>query len=218
MAEFFAIITNFGTAPRVSAHLDVSVDTRTGPGPVDVLFNVYDARGVQLAEFAVPTNANGLASSSTAGANANLFVVSGGQPAIVRARTPATTTVSTAVLHQSQPGSRLVVGIPPARRSNGTPLNAGQVFPIALGRVAAATLLITNVSGGDAGVDVFVGTAGGVGAGKHTTPRLTNNALWRVDLDAADQDAHLIVSATAEVVVQLMIDDGRINALTCVPS
>jgi hypothetical protein len=51
-AEFHAVITNFGNAPRPSAHLDVSVDTAALPGgPVDVFFDVYKADGTLLAEF-----------------------------------------------------------------------------------------------------------------------------------------------------------------------
>ena len=54
-AEFYAIVDNFAKKPR-TAFMDVSVDTTIGAG-IDVLFNVYDAQGVPLAEFTVAANA-----------------------------------------------------------------------------------------------------------------------------------------------------------------
>src|SRR5207249_8810738 len=83
-AEFYGIVDNFGKKPR-NAFMDVSVDTTIGAG-IDVLFDVYDARGVHLAEFTIPANSYGFASSSSWG---NLFnLAAGQQPILVRAQTP----------------------------------------------------------------------------------------------------------------------------------
>lgn len=216
--QFFAIITNFGTAPRVSAHMDVSMDTRAAPTGTDVLFNVFEPEGSQLAEFAVQTNTNGFVSSAWAPPpNRNLFRVSNDGPALIRARTPLGASKTTASLHQRGQGNRLVIGVPPARKVDGSRLALGTLFPVALGDIAAASLLVANVSGSDVTVDVFIGTKGADGTGKHSIPRLKNNALGRIDLAQDDDNAHLVVSATGDIIVQLMIDDGRVNGVTCIP-
>ena len=216
--EFFAMFTNFGSAPRVSAHLDLAVDTRTAPGPVDVTFSAFSQTGASLAEFVVLTNANGFASSSSAqGPNKNLFRLTGGESGLVRARIPSTATFTAAVLTQRGQGSRLAIGVPAARATSGSPIGAGTNFPVAIGDVATASLLVANVSGTDLAADVFVGSIAGVGGGKYTIPRLTNMSIWRVDLQPSDVNSLLIVSATDQVVVQLIIDDGRVNGITCLP-
>jgi hypothetical protein len=216
-ADFFAMITNFGTAPRVNAHLDVSGDTLAVPAGTDVLFNVFDPDGIQLAEFTLQTNTNGFVSSKDALApNQNFFRLTNGGPALVRARMPTGITNTSAVLYQRGKGTRLVVGIPPARKVDGTPSAVGKIFPIALGEVAAAAILIANVSGSEVTVDVFLGTKGADGAGKHSI-QIRNNAHARIDLTPDDQRSHIIVSATGDVIVQLMIDDGQVHGVTVIP-
>jgi hypothetical protein len=218
-AEFYAIFTNFGDAPHPHARLDISVDTRTADGPVDILYNVFNASGYQIAEFSVMTNENGFASSAMAEPpNRNLFKLTNGEPGLIRARTPTTATTTNGVLYQRGTGSRLAVGVPPTRNSDGTLFNAGRIFPITLGEFTRASLLIANVSGTDINVDVFVGTIGGSGGGKYNNMLLSNKAIWRVDLAPDDANAHIIVSATDAVIVQLMIDDGRVNGITCFPT
>ncbi len=149
--------------------------------------------------------------------NRNLFKVSNGEPALVLARTQRIGDSATALLHQRGTGSRLLVGVAPAIKPDGTRLAQGRFFPIAVGDVATAALLIANVSGTDAAIDVFIGTQGARGFGAHTNPQLQNYCMWRVDLVPTDESAHLIVSATEDIVVQLMIDDGRVNGITCLP-
>lgn len=129
---------------------------------------------------------------------------------------PAGREQTTASLHQRGQGNRLVIGVPPARKVDGSRLALGTLFPVALGDIAAA-LLVANVSGSDVTVDVFIGTKGADGTGKHSIPRLKNNALGRIDLAQDDDNAHLVVSATGDIIVQLMIDDGRVNGVTCIP-
>lgn len=77
-------------------------------------------------------------------------------------------------------------------------------------------MLIANLSGHEVTVDVFVGIEGAHGAGKHTTD-VKNNALGRIDLQPDDANSHLIVSATDDIILQLVIDDGRVNGVTCLP-
>src|SRR5438270_8933293 len=115
-AEFYAIVDNFGKKPR-NAFMDVSVDTTIGVG-IDVLFDVYDARGVQLAEFTVPANSYGFASSSSWG---NLFNLAAGQPILVRAQTPYAPT-DAATLHIDPVGAPTIVRVFAIRKRDGFPL------------------------------------------------------------------------------------------------
>lgn len=217
-AEFFAIFTNFGDALRPKARLDISVDTRTANGPVDILYNVFDASGGQMAVFSVMTNENGFASSALAsGPNRNLFNLTNGEPGMIQARTPTTASTTSGVLHQRGADSRFAIGVPPTRNSDGTLFNAGRVFPITVGDFTSASLLIGNVSGHDISADVFVGSIGGPGAGEYSNPLLSNYSIWRVDLMPDDQNAHLIVSASDAIIVQLVVNDGRVNGITSVP-
>jgi hypothetical protein len=219
MTEFFAMFTTAGNSPKLSAHLEVAIDNLVAPIGTDVLFTVYDAEGSQLAEFTALTNANGFASSaSAAGANSNLFTVTGNQPGLVRARTPVGAIASTAALQQRQAGARLIVGVPPTVKSDGSLLGAGTTFPLVIGDVDSATLLVGNVSGTDVVADVYVGTKGAEGAGKYTNPRIKNHGQWKVQLQASDLQSTLILAATGNVVAQLIVDDGRAYALTCLPT
>jgi hypothetical protein len=221
--EFHAVITNFGNAPRANAHLDVSFDSSAlAGGAIPVRFEVFSADGTQLAEFAVLANANGFASSASAPAPfRNLFRLTGGEPAIVRASTPAGANGGTATLHQRGSGSRLIVSVPQARLADGTPVHVGRHFTLHVGDlrgVATASVIVANVSGSDVFADVFLGTPGSAGAGKYSNPRIQNRTTWRVDLQPDDEDANIVVTASAEVVVQLVIDDGRLNAVTVLPT
>ena len=220
--DFNAIITNFGTATAPNARFDVSIDTRSiAGGPVNVLFDVYDASGGSLAEFVVPTNATGFASSAFAPApNNNLFRLTAGMPALVRAHTPDGATSASATLVQRGSGARLIVGVPPDRTYAGARVHVGTQFALNVGEirgVGTASLLVANVSGSDANVDVFVGTSGVPGSGKYNNPRLVNRATWRIDIQPEDYQAHLELASTGDVIVQLVIDDGRLNAITCLP-
>jgi hypothetical protein len=214
-AEFYAIITNFGNS-KPAARMDVSVDTTVSVA-IDVLFDVYDANCTTLAEFTSRANASGLATSSALSTN-DLFKLSNGQPAVVRARTPDGARAA-AMLHQTGSGNSLDLAIFPLRATDLSLYAAGENFAIALGDVPSPTLLITNVSGADQAVDVFLGTYGAAGNGRYSTPRLVNNGLWRVDLTDLDKNANLFVTATGLIVVQLVLADGkRVSALTCMPA
>jgi hypothetical protein len=206
-ADFFAIIDNFGKRPR-SARLDVSVDSSAGGGGApDVLYNVYDTHGTQLAEFFVTTNGYGFASSDTF---SNLFTLSGGRPMLVRARTATNALDSGATLYIDSLGAPLTIGVLHSRKPDGTPFGAGMRFSVPLGNFRAASLLIANVGGGDAGVDIFKGVVGASGTGYIQNPRLGNNAIWRVDLTQNEASANVIVtSAGSLIIVQVVIDDGK---------
>jgi hypothetical protein len=223
-AEFYAIITNFGGDPNARAHLDVSIDTRTQPGgaSVDIHFDVFHADGTLAAAFSVPTNPNGFASSRTAPRPyRNLFDLTGGEPALIRVRTPQNAEHSTTTLYQRGNGSRLIVSVPPAFRTDGTLVHMGSLFPFAIGALqgtASVSLLVANVSGSDVAVDVSVGTASSAGSGKYQNGRLSNRNIWRLDLPPDDLNANLVLTSTGLVIVQLVIDDGRLNALTILPA
>ena len=219
-ADFHAILSRFRNAPRAQAHLDVSFDRRAlDAGPVDVIFDVFAADGAFLTSFSVRANSEGFASSAAAlPPNDNLFTIPG-SAALIRARTPLGPFGGTATLHQRESGNRLILAIPPDSKSDGTHVHIGQNFTVHVGDVrGAASLLIGNVSGADAVVDVFIGTEGAAGNGKHTNPRLQPRNVWRVDLGSEDHNANLVLTSTEDVVVQLVADDGRLHALTIVPT
>ncbi len=218
MAELVAIITKFDQSPQVSAQFDVSVDTRAAPDGSDVFFQVTDSRGQLLAQFVIKTR-NGFASSATAPApNNNLFALSQGRPACVRASVPQGATNTTARLIQQSPANRLVIAIPPLRDQMDNAVAEGKIFPICNGDVTASAILVANVSGTDTTVDVFIGTVGAAGAGKYSIPRLTNNSIGRIDLAAGDANCHLVIASTGDIVAQLVIDDdGKLNGITCIP-
>jgi len=216
--DFFAIITNFGNSPRANAFLDVSSDTFTTRDGTEFFFNVFDSNGLQLAEFTLKTK-NGFVSTASATApNDNLFTLSNGGPALIKARTPGGASNTTAELNQSSQGNRLVIGIPPARRQDGTPLAVGSRFPIINGAVSSSTILVANVSGTDVTVDIFVGTKGADGTGKYSITRLKPNSVGRLDLTADDANSHLVLSATGDIVAQIVIDDGKPVGVTCIPA
>ena len=202
-ADYYAIVDNFGKKPR-NAFMDVSVDTTIGAG-IDVLFDVYDARGVQLAEFTVPANSYGFASSSSWG---NLFNLAAGQPILVRAQTPYAPT-DAATLHIDPLGAPTIVGVFPIRKRDNTLLGMGTDFAVALGSFRSATLLIANLSGSDIAVDVFKGTRGADGFGIFSNPRITTTAIWKVNLTQNEALSNLIVHASNPIIVQAVINDGQ---------
>jgi len=204
-AEFYGIVDNFGKKPR-NAFMDVSVDTTIGAG-IDVLFDVYDARGVHLAEFTIPANSYGFASSSSWG---NLFnLAAGQQPILVRAQTPDGAPTDAATLHIDSLGAATAVDVFPIRNRGGFPLGMGTDFAVALGSFRSTSLLIANVSGSDQAVDVFKGTRGADGFGIFSNPRITTTAIWKVNLTQNEALSNLIVHASGLVIVQAVINDGQ---------
>jgi hypothetical protein len=135
---------------------------------------------------------------------------------LVRARVP-NGAASAATLDARSPGGRLLLNAPYAIK-DGTPVAAGRFFPLTLGTVQAATLLIGNVSGTDVSVDVHVGKAGAAGGGVFTTPRVVANGIWRVDLTAAEQSSFLVVAASDQIICQVVADEGRILSYLALPA
>ena len=43
----------------------------------------------------------------------------------------------------------------------------------------------------------------------YTNPQLQVNAVWRVDLQPADANSHLIVWSTGDVTVQYVVNQGK---------
>src|SRR5437762_2541746 len=126
-SEFYAIVDNFGKRAR-GASLDVSLDTSVASGPVDVEFNVYNAQGGQVGLFSLTTNANGFVSTTSF---ANLYNLTGGQPLLVRALSPASAVTNAATLHIDSLGAPMTVGLTPIRRrSDGTSLAQGTQFAV----------------------------------------------------------------------------------------
>ena len=205
-AEFYGIVDNFGKKPR-NAYLDVSVDTSVATGPVDVSFNVYNELGGQVGLFSLTTNGNGFVSTASF---ANLFNLTGGQPMLIRARTPDSAVTSAATLYIDSLGAPMTIGLTPTRRrSDGGLLSEGTQFAIALGNFRSASLLIANVSGSDQAVDVFKGTRGADGFGIFSNPRITTTAIWKVNLTQNEALSNLIVHASGLVIVQAVINDRQ---------
>ena len=114
--------------------------------------------------------------------------------------------------------SRVHLGVPFAVK-DGDPLAAGRFFPISIGNVRAATLLIANVTGTDVGGDVSLGTESWAqGAGRYSTPRLGTGAIWRVDLTAAEFNSYVLVHATDNIIVQVVTDTGRVFSYIPLPA
>jgi hypothetical protein len=215
-AEFYAMFTNFGTSQRPTAFLDVSGDTGQTRDGTLVLFQVFNSDGVEVGEFSLPTR-NGFVSTASATApNDNLFTLTNGGPGLIRARTPDGANNTTAELNESGRGNRLVIGISPLRRQNGVPLAFGTLFPITNGAVSSSAILVANISGSDVQVEIFVGTKGADGTGKHSI-RVKPNAVGRIELTADDANSHLVMSATGDIVAQIVIYDGKdIIGVTCI--
>lgn len=127
------------------------------------------------------------------------------------------TGAQTGLLQQRGAGNRLLLNVAPEATADGHPFAIGRIFPITVGDVSSAHLLIANFEGPDVAADMHVGTRGPVGGGKYTNPRITNHAHWRVDLAADDRNVALVVVATDPVVVQLVVTDPNPYAVSCLP-
>jgi hypothetical protein len=221
-AEFWAIAANVTGAKNPEAHLELGLDTLNARGGTDIFFNVYDVNGVQIAEFTLQTNANGLVSSASAAPpNDNLFAISLGRPVLVRALSPNGATGNDyAALRQTLGRVAILVGTPPIYDTLGSFYAEGNLFPVVLGDFAGAALLVANLSSADISVDVFLGTKGPDGTGKYRIPRLKSGSMGIVQItDPADAHSHLSVTSTGNMVVQLVIDTGKqIHEVTVLPA
>jgi hypothetical protein len=215
-SDFYAIVVSLGTKAG-SAFMDVALDSKFSADPVDVLFDVFGEDGTPLAEFTATTNSNGFATTRTLAAPyKNLFRLNGGAPMLVRARVPNGAPAA-AIVEVKSSGAPYQLSVPFAVK-NGTPLAAGQFFPISIGNARSATLLVANVSGTDVGVDVHVGSGGPAGGGVYSTPRLVANAIWRVDLTPAEFNSYLLLRATDNVVVLAVTNTGKVLGYMPLPA
>jgi hypothetical protein len=211
MPIFNAIITNLANAPKASAQLDVSIDTAAGAGaPIDV--TVFRSDGTRQ-DFRILTNDRGFASTAPA---QDLFGISGGLTALVQAVTPSGIAAATALLRQKVSGQKIVLGIPPATSSANAALGASTTLSVAIGDIMRGTfLLIGNVTDGQpADVKVFVGST--TTAPRFANPELGVRKVWELALTAAEAQSHLIVQSSVPVVVQLAVDDGKVDEATVV--
>ena len=208
-SEFYAIVWNLTGVRHPEAHLDVSGDTAQLRGGSNIDFNVFNVDGLQISEFTLQSNERGFVSTAFAAPGiANLFDLSLG-PMLIRARVPDGVNNEYASLRQTLGNEAIVVGIPPLRRQNGTPVAVGTLFPVTPGDFSCAALLVANISGADVVVDVFVGTKGPDGAGKYSI-RVKPNAVGILQItDPADAHSHLVMSSTGDIVAQLVVDTGK---------
>jgi hypothetical protein len=219
--DFYAIIANSTGDRNPRASLEVSEDTLTLVRGTDVVFTVWDSNGVFITEFTQQSNTDrGFVSSASATPpNDNLFALSAGQPALVRATLPGGTN-RYAVLRETLGKSNIILGVQAFLNPDNTFAAAGMIFPVTLGAFSRATLLVANVSGVDVGVDVFVGTKGADGTGKYRIDRVKNNGIGILEItDPADAQSHLVLSSTGNIVAQLVIDNTKstVTEVTLVP-
>jgi hypothetical protein len=217
--QFFAIITNINSAPKAFGHIDVSFPPAFAGMPVT--FNVFDpSTGVEMTStgsgFTNNVNANGFATSQ----GTNLFTISQTKTALVKASTPDTPglSTSTAVLRQRvQSGGKIILGVPATTKPDGTPLQCGTRVAAAVGDfMQGVYLLIANVSSLPVDISIDVGAAT---AKYQTTTPLPANAVWTLALVAADANSHVVVNAAGgSVLVQLAIDDGKLDEASVLPS
>jgi hypothetical protein len=185
-AEYYAIIDNFGKRAR-SAQLDIAFDTSVGN--LEAIFHVFNSEGTQLTAFTLGSNGRGYISTESFG---NLFSLSDGRPVLIRARTPDAGPFGVAVLNIDSQGAPMLIGVPATqRKSDGGGLSAGRFFSIPLRSFQSAYLLVANVGGNDAAADV------------------SPNAVWKVSLTQNEALANLVVASTSNIVVEVVIDDGR---------
>jgi hypothetical protein len=119
------------------------------------------------------------------------------------------------MLQQKFQQSRPVLGVPPSRLSDGRPLGMGKVFVVNPGDIRhRATLLIGNVWGSDVDIDVYLGTRGASGNGAYYKPLLGTHTIWVVEIDPAHANTNLVVVSSGDAVAQLIVDEGKKNALT----
>src|SRR5262249_14143626 len=221
--EFRVILWNVTDVKDPQAHIDVGLDTGGAPGGTNVDFAVYDPEGILFtpsSQFTLPVTANGLVSSSSAAPpNDNLFAVSGGQPASVTVKFPPGVTNANAVLYQTLKSSKIVLGVAWQRDAADLPVAIGKLFPVTLGPFSRASLLVANVSGSQASVDVFIGSKGPDGKGTYTIPLLKPNSIGRLDLDPIDARSLFVLSSTGDIVAQLVVDTGKstVTEVTLVP-
>jgi hypothetical protein len=214
--EAYAMIANLTNLKKPSAFIDVTLDTVAEITLHTADFTVYDGAGGHAAEFSVPFDEKGFASSASAPQPYdNLFTAGDGSPMMVRVRTTQALTIFSAMLQQKFQQSRLVLGVPPTIRSDGRPLGMGHVFAVSPGAIRhRATLLIGNVSHSDVTVDVYLGTRGAPGNGAYHKPLLSNHTIWAVEIDPAHANTNLIIVSSGYAVAQLIVDEGKKNALT----
>lgn len=201
--EFYAMVESTGRKPFAS--LDVGVDTRTGVG-VNVEFRAYAPNGNFIADFVVPTDTVGFASTESFG---NLFGLTSGQPFTIRARTTQSVANSSATLNLRSASGSTAMGVLPLLQLDSSLMATGRLFSIALGNFQSARLLILSIAGSGANVDVFRGTDGPPGTGIYSIQYIPNNGFARIDLSQNEANSHLVVQASSIVIVQLIVDDGK---------
>jgi hypothetical protein len=215
--EAYVMIANLTNIKKPNAFIDVTLDTAIDVTLNDADFDVYDGFGGTAASFSVGFDEKGFASSASAAPPYdNLFTAGGGSPTLVRVRTPQSFTLFSVTLQQKFQQSRLVLGVPPSKKSDGSRFGMGKVFAVSPGAIRhRATLLIGNVSGSDVNIDVYLGTPrGGPGNGAYSTPLLNNHTIWVVEIDPAHANTNLVVVSSGNAVAQLIVDEGKKNALT----
>ena len=184
------IIFNLDDAPHPSASMDISSDSSG-----DAQFTVIPIGGAPSPPVSVTLNANGFASSSSS-AFSNLFSVSGGNAAMVRATFLSNT--SGAILHQKTGKSTVLMSVPSEAKSLGTRFNIA-VDDLEKG----AFVLIGNPGGTQANVNVVLGAS---------TP-LANFAIPATDLhiyQVTDDHSNLIILSDQPVFVQYAVNTGTI--------
>ena len=193
---YYAIIPGALITKRSSGFLDIAIDP--DPGESLVYFRVW-VDGIP-GPLAQAVTVNGFASSSNLHAG-----LAPGHSVLVEARIDSPSTRATGSLRQRDPDA--VLGIGPAGPY-------GTIFRAAVGPLLdGATLLIGNKSEGDAPIDVTIGnlapSSGGPVGRRMSAPGLPPKTVWEVPLRAGDENSHILVRSTTDVLVRLLIRIGN---------
>ena len=210
MPLFYAILPGQQNASNASARLDVAIEPEAGES--QVTFRVF-VNGGPLPNPQTVVTVNGFAKSG------NLFTgVPNLTPALVEANIPlAAAAPASGVLHQRGSGSggaKILLGVGPSVKEASTRV------AVAIGDLMdGTTILNANVnSGADTGVEVIIGNISA--GGRRIVNDVPAARIWVLPLEARDANSHVVVRSLGgePVLVQLAVDDGKVDEATVFPS
>jgi hypothetical protein len=209
MPLFYAILTGQRNASRAYAQLDVAIEPEAGD--TQVTFRVF-VNGTPLPNAPPVNTVNGFAKSG------NLFT---GVPnlthALAEANVPLTGVLpASGVLRQKvSGGANILLGVGPKEKA------ASMRVALAVSDIMdGTTLLIANVNtGADTAAEVIIGNIS-AGGRRIVNNNLRAGTIWAVPLEARDANSHVLVRSVGgePLLVQLAVDDGKVDEATVFPS
>jgi hypothetical protein len=211
MPLFYAILTGQRNASHAYAQLDVAIEPEAGDS--QVTFRVF-VNGTPLPNASTVMTVNGFAKSG------NLYT---GVPNLTHALAEANIPLvgvrpASGVLRQQDSGgggAKILLGVGPKEKASST------LVAVAVGDLRdGTTLLVANVNtGANTEAEVIIGNLSAGGR------RIVNNnfvagTIWAIPLEARDANSHVVVRSIGgePVLVQLVVDDGKVDEATVFPS